>query len=320
MLRLKGIAMYRSLLVPLDGSSFGEHALPLALSIARRAGASVQLVNVAPPLAEAYAEGVFFVPPDIQDQLVRQQRAYLESVVARLREHTAVPLSTLVLEGEVAHTLRNHAEALPADLVVMATHGRGPLGRFWLGSTTDELVRHLPMPLLLVRPEEQVVDFAREPDLSHLLLPLDGTPLAEQMIEPAVALAALMPGAEITLLRVIKPTTAVYYPPEGAAMGTEAQALVHQVQALQERLYEEAHTYLVGVADRLRERGMRVHTRVTAETQPALAVLHEAKNLHAGLVALATHGRRGLARLVLGSVADKVIRGLHGPVLVMRPK
>lgn len=98
--------MYRTLMVPLDGSSFAEHALPLALSIARRAGASVRLINVAPPLAEAYAEGVFFTMPDLQARLVRQQQAYLESVVARLRDFTTVPLSTLVLEGDVAGTLR----------------------------------------------------------------------------------------------------------------------------------------------------------------------------------------------------------------------
>jgi len=312
--------MYRSLLVPLDGSPFGEHALPLALAIARRAHASIQLVNVAVPIAEAYAEGLFIAPIDLQTDYVKQQLAYLDGVAARLRARAAVEISTLVLEGEVASTLRVHAEASKANLVVMATHGRGALGRFWLGSVADELVRHLSLPLLLVRPEETAPNLGTEPDLSHVLLPLDGTELAEQMLAPALELASLMPAAEIVLMRVIKPAAQTYFYPPEAGMNREAEVLLHEVQAMQERLYCDAEGYLSTLAERVREKGLRVRTHVAVEGQPAVAILNEAKNAGAGLIALATHGRRGLARLMLGSVADKVIRAAHGPVLVLRPK
>ena len=77
----------------------------------------------------------------------------------------------------------------------MATHGRGALGRFWLGSVADEMLRHVNVPLLLVRPDEEAVDLAHEPALGRVVVALDGTPLAEQILEPAVALAALMPDA-----------------------------------------------------------------------------------------------------------------------------
>jgi nucleotide-binding universal stress UspA family protein len=311
--------MYRSLLVPLDGSPFAEHALPLALAVARRAGASLKLVTVVTPLAEAFVEGIYTAPHDLQDQLVRQQQAYLEGTVQRLRGRASVPVSAVVLEGEVAPTLRAHAAEMGADLVVMATHGRGALARFWLGSVADELVRQLPLPLLLARPGEAAPDLEREPNLARVLLPLDGTELAEKAIEPAVALAALLPDAEVLLLRVIAPAPVLYEPLEGASADDEARALVHRVEAMQQRLYAEGQAYLDQVAERLRGRGLRARTHVTVEVQPAVAILKVAQEERTGLIALATHGRRGLARLVLGSVADKVVRGAHEPVLVLRP-
>jgi nucleotide-binding universal stress UspA family protein len=172
--------------------------------------------------------------------------------------------------------------------------------------------------VLLVRPTDAPVDLAREPALGHVLLPLDGTPLAEQMIEPALELGRLL-GAEFTLLRVVKPVLAVDYPIEGATLGAMAAALVERTEKLQGQVCAEALAYLEKVAERLRERGFRVRTRVEVEEQPAVAILKHSRSAAADLVALATHGRRGLKRLFLGSVADKVIRAGAVPVLVRRP-
>src|SRR5262245_36635614 len=97
--------MYRSLLVPLDGSSFAEPALPVAQAIARRAGARLHLVSVVTPLAEAYVEGMYFSTADLELELSDKQKAYLDGVSRRLREHTEVPVSTAVHNGEVAPTL-----------------------------------------------------------------------------------------------------------------------------------------------------------------------------------------------------------------------
>jgi nucleotide-binding universal stress UspA family protein len=316
--------MYRSLLVPLDGSKFAEHALPLALAVARHSGAALRLVAVASPIAEVYVEGAFFASADLESQLRRQLGDYLDGVVGRLSARTSTPVFASVLGGEVASTLCEHASQTSTDLVVLATHGRGPLGRFWLGSVADELVRHLPMPVLLARPSEEEPDLGREPKLGRVLLPLDGTPLAEQIIEPAVNLASLMPAGEWTLLRVIKPT----FLREGPALEAgiergvepEARALLTHTHTLQAGFQQQAEQYLATVAERLRGRGLRVQTQIAEEEQPAVAILREAKTAHAGLIALATHGRRGLKRLILGSVADKVIRAAHLPVLVQRPQ
>jgi nucleotide-binding universal stress UspA family protein len=310
--------MYRTLLVPLDGSPFAEHALPLAVSLARRAGAALRLVTVSTPLAEAYTEGLYFSTLELQNEIVARQQTYLDEMVRRLAP-TGLTVQAQVLQGDVAETLWHHAGNVSADLVVMATHGRGPLGRFWLGSVADELIRHLHRPVLLVRPEETAVELTREALPSRVLLPLDGTDLAEQVLEPAVALAALLPAAEVTLLRVIKPVVPVHYLPEGGDADKEARHLLQHVQTVQGELHRAAEAYLGGIAARLRDRGLRVHTRIAVDDHPATAILREAQETQAGLIALETHGRRGLSRLIVGSVADKVVRGAHVPILVHRP-
>lgn len=310
--------MYTSLLVPLDGSVFAEHALPLALSIARRAGASLTLLHVHAPLAMVYADGATAFDETLDLQLKEQKQAYLESTARRLRDSSSLTVHSELLEGVTADAIRATVTSMSIDLVVMTTHGRGPLGRFWLGSVADELVRHLPVPLLLLRPGEDAPDYRQEPVLKRVLLPLDGSALAEQMIEPAVALGSLME-AQYTLLRVIKPVLPPAYKLQGASLTELADSVLKQIETIQDSLHREAQEYLERVAAPLRDRSLQVQTRIAVEQQPGIAILHEARSSAIDLIALETHGRRGLSRLVLGSVADKVIRGASGPVLVHRP-
>ena len=200
----------------------------------------------------------------------------------------------------------------------MATHGRSPLGRFFLGSVTDEMMRHGNLPLLLVRPATDGPPLEDEPDLSRVILALDGSSLAETVLEPAIALAGLMPEAEIVLVRALPAVAEVEGPGEGP-VHKEAQHILDEVRAMQEDVRREAEEYLAAVARKLEARGLRVRTHVVYEDRPAEAILHEAQDEHAGLIALETHGRGGLARLFRGSVADKVVRAAHVPVLVHRP-
>jgi nucleotide-binding universal stress UspA family protein len=309
--------MYRKLMVPLDGSPFAEHALPLARSIARRCQATLELVVVLPPLAETYAEGVFFSPADLEEEARADRLAYLEQVKQRLGE--SVPITVRVLEGGIAASLAAYAECEGIDLIVMATHARGPLGRFWLGSVADEMVRTSTLPLIFVRPESEKVDLAQEPKPGKVLLPLDGTELAEQIIEPAIQVGSLLPEVEFTLLRVIQPVVEINSFPDVRPVDQEAQILLHRVEEMQMVLYREAREYLDKIAERLRYRGLKVSTHVVVEDRPAEAILHEAEAEGASMIALETHGRHGLARLFLGSVTDKVVRGAHVPVLVQRP-
>jgi nucleotide-binding universal stress UspA family protein len=311
--------MYRTILVPLDGSTFAEHALPLALSLARRSHAELHLVTVSTPLTQAYIEGVFVGSPDMESEAAGRYKTYLNGVTARLRDRIDVPITNEVITGEVAPTMCDLAASGKYDLVVMATHGRSPMGRFWLGSVADELVRHVNLPLLLVRPTEEEPQLEHEPDLSRVVLALDGTELSEQILAPAVALAEVVPGVEVVLVRAIRPVVPDDVEPTMLESNPEPRNLREEVHRLQEEIRSEAAAYLASIAHRLESRGMNVRTHVVVEDKPARAILQEAEGEHAGLIAMETHGRGGLARLFFGSVADTVVRGAHVPVLIHRP-
>ncbi len=120
-------------------------------------------------------------------------------------------------------------------------------------------------------------------------------------------------------MRVIKPALRTSYLPDGSSVQSLSHSILGEVQLLQKHLHDEAAAYLEGVAGRLRERGVRVQARVIVDEQPAVGILLEAQIRQAGLIAMETHGRSGLARLFLGSVADKVVRGGMLPVLLHRP-
>jgi len=295
--------MYRSILVPLDGSLQSEQALPYAAALARRSGAVLQLAYVHSPLL--LGEGTMYLgTPDVQ--LWNEEKQYLLNIIVRIKKTGLEQVSAEVLEGPIAETLQEHVLGRRSDLVVMTTHGRGPVSRFWLGSVADQLVHRLPIPLLLIHTQEEEASPKTEPEIRNVLVALDGTPTAEQILQPAGELAKLL-GASFTLLRVV-PSAIQHGVRKGAAADT----------ALADKLRAEAHVYLQRVTDSLRDRGFAVHRRILAHAHPATAIIHEAASGGYDLLALETHGRRGLPRLFLGSVADKVVRGASLPVLVHR--
>jgi nucleotide-binding universal stress UspA family protein len=304
--------MYRTILVPLDGSVFGEHALPLALRIAGQSGATLRLVHVHVPVATAYGDNALATDHDLDTRVKEKEHAYLEEVSARLGKVCGIRRVTALLDGRIADTVYEQALSAGVDLVVMTTHGRGPLSRFWLGSVADELMRRLPQPLLLVRPAETPPDLAHPPALHHVLIPLDGSALAEDILDPALELGRLLQ-ADFTLLRVIEPVIL----PDVHLGGNAVSGLD---PALLKALHSEAQAYLERMAELLRARSLRVQTRVISNCWAAGAILEEAGAHAVHLIALATHGRGGLARLLLGSVADKVVRGASVPVLLRRSR
>jgi nucleotide-binding universal stress UspA family protein len=299
---------YRCLLVPLDGSAFGEHALPLALGIARQAGAEVRLVHVHSPLESIYKPERLYFDSGLDTWLKRCRQTYLDDVVRRLAKVSSVPVTPVLMEGrEIGATLCAAAGA-DTDLVVMAAHRRGALARLWHGSVADTLLQQLSIPLLLVPGQKELPDLACAPALRHVLIPLDGSAGAEQVLDPAVALGTLM-GADHTVLQVVHLMT-------DHALGHGAGGLRRLLAA---RRNATARGYVRGVAERLGGRTHRVHARVLFdERPPARAILRYAQAHGADVIALAARGRGGLARLFRGSVADRVIRGASVPVLVLR--
>jgi nucleotide-binding universal stress UspA family protein len=211
------------------------------------------------------------------------------------------------LEVSVAAALLESAREWVADVIVMATHGRSGLGRWLYGSVADDVLRHAAVPVLLV-PAAGAGEAVWAPDTAHrVLVPLDGSALAEEAVPPALELAAAL-GADLHLLRVIETLTAAY------AEGYASTAL-DTTGAL-----DEARAYLDGVAAPLRARGLTVDAGVAAVDGPALTGLAAAARVRpAPAIASATLGRGGLARLVLGSVATGTLQRANVPLLLVRP-
>jgi nucleotide-binding universal stress UspA family protein len=300
--------MYRAILVPLDGSAFGEQALPVALSIARRAGATVRLAHVHVAERSPFVDRLA-LPGDAVDLQARAaERAYLDRHAQWVAASQDIPIDVVLLDGPVAAALGDHAQAAGVDLIVMSTHGRGALGRVWLGSVAAALVRQAPAPILLVRPQKALTGPAHEPVFRHMLVPLDGSPLAEQALEPAITLGTLFQ-ARYTLLQALDPLIAEHtHPPY--AVGLD-RGLLADVK-------ENATAYLECVAARLRAQSLYVETSLVVGP-PALAIREYARAHAVDLIAMATHGHRGVSRLLLGSVTDAVVHTADVPVLLEWP-
>lgn len=308
--------MYRSIVVPLDGSAFAEHALPYALAIARRRVARIYLVQIHTPLAASFSDYYAGSTAQIDSLFHERCRAYLDVIEKKVQTVADLPVSTILADGPVVDTLCGYVDK--ADLVVMTTHGRGVLSRAWLGSVADDLVRRVAKPILLVRPLEAAVDLGREPALKTIMIPLDGSTLAEQVIEPTIALDGIE-ASEFVLLRTISPVVFGSESPDNLEKSQIDFPLLLKLRTIHDADRAKAQTYLEAVADRLRVHGIRVRTIVAVHEHPAAAIVDEIRKVKPDLVALATHGRSGLARLYLGSVADKLVRAVHTPILLYRP-
>ena len=305
-------AVFRNILVPLDGSPFGEHALPIAFAIARRAGGNVHLVRVHEPLG---AMVPVMAGGDSGPELEQWHRRLAEGESSYLRgltEHAGRDLrvSARLLHGIVLDALEVDAQRTPAELVVMTTHGRGGIARAWLGSVADGIVRRLNVPVLLVRPGMEPPQPCDDPCFHRIVVPLDGSRLAESVLEPAIDFARLM-DARLTLLQVLPPP--YFFDTNEAAHGAP-----HSTGYA--RMREEAGAYLARVTGELAGRGVQATAQVLVDPRPAHAIGRYAQESHGEMIALATHGRGGATRLLLGSVADKVVRTAPVPVLVLRPR
>lgn len=219
-----------------------------------------------------------------------------------------VPISCHVETGPVVAKLDEHARAAEADLLVMTTHGRGPLRRAWLGSVADGLLRRTPCPILAIRPRKGEQLEVEEREFHHILVTLDGSPESREIL-PFARASAHTSGAEITLFQVIPP----HFPLSSPFTSHSS----HGFQGLEEE-EKSARGALELEAIPLREEGITVRVEVKTGVHPAEGILEFAEAGDVDLVAMATHGRGGVARLILGSVADKVIRGGTVPVLLHR--
>jgi len=306
--------MIQQLLVPLDGSGFGEETLPYAAAIARHTDAFIDVAHVHVPHTPDHLlsntqyqfEGVDLAEYDARDRT--EEEAYLEAAAERIRKAYPCEVRPVLLTGMVADAIDGYARGTGPGIIVMSTHGRTGLSRAWLGSVADALVRHAPWPVLLVRPRDGECGGARatHSEFQSILVPLDGSPRAERILDPVIELAQAM-GSSVRLAQVVRPSK---------VLGT--RVLPVSVAAVAEAK-RRALDYLSNVATRFASLGVKVDVEVLDDPQPALAILEVVERECVDLVALATHGHQGVRRVVLGSVADKVLRGVEVPLLLLGP-
>jgi nucleotide-binding universal stress UspA family protein len=294
----------RDVLVPLDGSELAEQALSVGAAHARRTGATLHLVSVHEPVLRAAMPPDYPMPvPEMESEAHQERVRYLETVATSTRVALPTPVVATVVTGGPAESLCEYVETHPVGLVVMTTHGRGGLSRLWLGSVADRILRHLAVPLLLLHPDEapQTTEF------HHLLIALDG-----EIEEPVLSAVELLrrDGTRLrcTLTRVVEPALPV--------LSGLAARPAHLPPDWNARREAEARAYLGQLADRLGGRGWDVSWEVLVGRGVAGRLLELARTIRPDAIVVGTHGARGLERLLLGSVADKIVRGSRVPVLV----
>ena len=294
--------MFKNIMLPVDGSHFSELALPLAVQIARKSAARLHIVRVHVSGVQT-AEAVI---SENYEELVRDwERDALSAARARATE-LGVDTTAELLEGPIVDGLQRFISAAGIDLVVMTTHGRGGIRRAVMGSVAEQCVRRTEVPILMIHPRserDEVTTSVRE--LKRILVPLDGSAESEAVLPHAVRLAQLA-GAEIVLTRV---ATA----PFDIAITIGVEALKDYL----DRLRHQAETYLIAVKQTLPKDLPVTYIARGAERAPQ-AIVDIAESQKADLIAMATHGRTGWARVAIGSVAESVLHKSATPVLLIK--
>lgn len=297
--------MYRSILVPLDGSALSERALGIAATLAARLECDLHLVHV-------YHDRVADELPRYglnSDAARAAAEQYIQSAADRLRTVRGARIDGAVLEGSPAGAIAHHIPVAGVDLVVMGSHGRTGASRFWLGSVADAVIRSATVPVLLVRGPSNAEAPARDSLFERVLVPLDGSSVAESVLPHAMTLAKLT-AAHVHLLQIQE---------RAEDLRTSVWGLAaHEPDDLPARL-GRADKYLHGVIAtyELQWPPATVSAEARGAHRVGEAIAEVATERDADLIAMATHGR-GASRLLLGSVADKVIRGTTCNVLLCR--
>ena len=304
--------MYRSVLLPLDGSPYGEQALKIAVSLVKRSGGRLELVHVHQPepdeewtpVTPFHFEGLQQSEREWSGQNVEREADYLSTHARKFTAELKGNTEYKVLRGEVVTSLEEEIASANPDVIVMATHGHSGFSRAWLGSVTDAIVRDVHKPIVLVRNREAGQSVELRTD--NILVPLDGSRLSESVLKHAIDLAD--DSSRITLLRVV---ASAIVPDEFVADSQAEQLIRNRI--------ELALEYLDEVAAELRAEGHQVATDVVVANGPATAILSYASAESTDIICMATQAHSGMRRLLLGSVVDKVLRGASVPILLYRP-
>lgn len=313
--------MFQRILVPLDGSLRAEQALPMAARLARASGGAVLLVRVVGPPID-YGGGLAQAPL-MTEQVIETELDQANSYLKRVTQApllAGVETQAEVMFGFPVQHILDVAGSRAADLIVMCSHGRTGFTRWVLGSVAHQLIHQNLLPVIVLR-EGTPVPLADAAHPFSVLVPLDGSPLAETALVPAVNLVAALaaPGqGALHLVQVVKRFSA-----------TAEEGFISQLNA---EALERGKEYLARVKVSLQEKDpwLTIKWSVALDSDVAGAIIRIGEHGQQGeggerfgacdLVAMSTHGRGGLERLVMGSVTERVLGATKLPLLVVRPE
>lgn len=305
--------MFRTIVVPLDGSKLATQALPVAAHIARVSDCSLSLVQVTISPFSAILP-VYDYPlylPQIEQEDHRRATAYLEQVAAS-PEWRGIRISTNTLDGDPAEAILETAHQRPSPLIVLSSHGDTGVKRWMLGSVATKIMHYSHDPVLLLRPDGS--EPLLEPSRSlRLLVPLDGSLLSEEALAPAITLTKALSAPE---------TGAIHL----------ACVLPTQKVEKNEQLLEDAQRYLTGVQQHLRESesesDLVITTSVLIDVDVASALINlaetgkgmgqVAEEARCDGIALTTHGWGAVQRWMMGSISERIVNTTKLPLLIVR--
>ena len=282
--------MYQTFLVPLDGSKLAERAVPVAAQLAAATKARIVLLQ---------AIGLH----------IAEARTYLGDIAIGLRNR-GLHVDTVVAPEPAAEAIVAYIGAHPVDMVIMSTHGRSGLGRVVFGSVAEAVLTHSHAPILLLRAAKDVPDFAPTTH-PRILLPLDGSHFAEAALPYAAALTKALDGTLVL-------TEVCLEPVDMSIWNANTKQLLNDIERIHQRERRHAEGYLAHLQAQFEAEGLKVETCV-CRGAPGDRVRQQCDQLGANLVVMATHGRGGLTRAILGSVALDVLHHGHLPMLLVRP-
>ena len=302
--------METRILVPLDGSRLAEQALSCAMTLGRGLPAELVLfraVSIPSDVQEAL-DKANLKPGPLMEQLETDADGYLQAI-PRLLPKTGLGFRHVVRHGLAADAILDFVEQTDVQLIVMASHGYTGIKRWTHGSVAERVLQSASVPVLLVRAKEGVSkDPPEASPCRRILVPLDGSKVAEQVL-PAVTPIAKSLGCEMTLFQV----------PIIYASGSLIGEWYLPLHGHFETADQDARDYLDRVSGRLNKQGIKAST-ATWVGAVAESIIDYAKVNDVDLIAMCTHGRTGIARWALGSVADRVLRAGDKPLLLVRAR
>lgn len=302
---------FKKILVPLDGTENSEMTLGFVAGMATALGAEIVLLGIVDPHGATFGEGAAdrIAARQVDDQ-VKAAESYLESRAKELNESSlSLKVSPLVATGKPADTIIEQAKKINADIIAMSTHRDRLVARGILGSVTDHVLRTSPVPVMAVRPDgiKSFTGNAGAPNV--VIVPLDGSSLAEESVPVALEIAELC-SSEIIFIRAV-------HLPSFAVSGPGADFYGNDFGVSGER--KKAEEYLAKFVKLAEDKGISAKAHATLGNAAA-RIIEATDSVEGAIVVISSHGRGGIKRMMLGSVADKIVRASHNPVLTLHHK